>query len=200
MRPYLAANTNKIIENKDVEIQVDVYMGKRSVACQTVAERKPRKRMRSSSPQFLFSSPAESTCNGSYLQDHNYSLGFYPNESPDQENTQPSTCRDDDDDTDLRDMQKLASHQPKSDKFKPDHDGYMSVSDDDSYKADSDGNYSADSDDTYSDSDDEDSDDSSLSDRKCIVFESQLDQLFRVCRECGEQCEVEKTGTVVLLR
>ena len=190
MGPNLATGARGIINNKvDAATQYEADINKRSVACQTLAERKPRKR--SSALDLFCSSQTETIHKGCHLEDHTYSVGFYPYEPPVHENTHLSSSNAGDD-TNVQSTQPLDCYQPDPDNYQSDSDSFMADSDDDSYEADSKDGYSSESDD----------EDPSTTDRKFIVFETQLDQLFRVCSECGSVCEIEKTekGSAVKIR
>ena len=76
------------------------------------------------------------------------------------------------------------------------HDDYSSSSDDE--KSDSDDDFVSSELDTSDESEGEDL----KNERKFIVFESMLDQLFISCKTCGSLCEIEKfnTGSMVTIK
>ena len=174
-----ATMCDQIIYN-DAEAQCDSIL-KRSVAVQTLAKRKPRKQKHKRTKQSL-----KKNCQ-TPIRVKSKELTVKPTKLSGREvKEQPNIEQDRQDDDDI-------------DGLEVSDDGDNDYADDLSFEEDEN-----DVDYVYSESGESSDEDGQtpVNERKFIVFESMLDQLFISCKECGSLCEIQKThtGSMVTIR
>ena len=167
-----ATMCDNIIYN-DAEAQCD-SIPKKSIAVETLAQRKSRKQKRKAkqSHKTICQTPVRA-----YKESIVEPKKLFSREVEEQQNIE-QIGQDDD--------------------IPDDIDGLDVSDDDDDYAGEDDLSFDEDDEDyVYSESGESSDEDvqTLVNERKFIVFESMLDQLFISCKECGSLCEIQKTRT-----
>lgn len=179
------ATQHKTQQVVDAETQCE-SLSKRSISTQTLTIRKPRQRIISTNPSSSESGGQHQPDSFDHLVDHNYSVSFiFPESSP------------------MTPIQPTVSVETNT--FSKASDVKQSSENNEYLSSDS-SNCQSDTDDEYVCFDAEESCSSENeelnNERKFIVFESKLDQLFLLCKTCGSLCEIKKshTGSMVTVK